>query len=83
MRKTHGVIFDFIHKLKRDSSRLEVLVWPSRKSYMEVKDCVKAMMHIFTNTKEPVNLFNLGAMILVQFDVLLRLWWMRQIPILQ
>tara|TARA_B100001248_G_C27372376_1_gene452361 strand:- start:746 stop:1690 length:945 start_codon:yes stop_codon:yes gene_type:complete len=61
-RGTHGVIFDFIHKLKRDSSRLEVLGnGLQEKSYMEVKDCVRAMMHIFTNTKEPVNLFNLGS----------------------
>ena len=61
-RGTHGVIFDFIHKLKRDSLRLEVLGnGLQEKSYMEVKDCVSAMMHIFTNTKEPVNLFNLGS----------------------
>ena len=47
-RGTHGVIFDFIHKLKRDNTRLEVLGnGLQEKSYMEVKDCVRGMMHIF------------------------------------
>ncbi|MGB0377474.1 MAG: NAD-dependent epimerase/dehydratase family protein, partial [Poseidonia sp.] len=36
-RGTHGVIFDFIHKLKKDPSRLEVLGnGLQEKSYMEV-----------------------------------------------
>ena len=40
-RGTHGVIFDFIHKLKKDPNRLEVLGnGLQEKSYMEVKDCV-------------------------------------------
>ncbi len=61
-RGTHGVIFDFIHKLKNDNTRLEVLGnGLQEKSYMEVKDCVKAIMHIFSNENKPVNLFNLGS----------------------
>ncbi len=61
-RGTHGVIFDFIHKLKRDNSRLEVLGnGLQEKSYMEVKDCVRGMMHIFNTSTFPVNLFNLGS----------------------
>ena len=61
-RGTHGVIFDFIHKLKRDNSRLEVLGnGRQEKSYMEVKDCVRGMMHIYSNSNEPVNLYNLGS----------------------
>ena len=61
-RGTHGVIFDFIHKLKRDNSRLEVLGnGLQEKSYMEVKDCVRGMMHIFNTSTLPVNLFNLGS----------------------
>ena len=50
-RGTHGVIFDFIHKLKKDNTKLEVLGnGLQEKSYMNVKDCVKAMMHIY-NTR--------------------------------
>ena len=61
-RGTHGVIFDFIHKLKRDNSRLEVLGnGLQEKSYMEVKDCVKGMMHIFNTSTSPINLYNLGS----------------------
>lgn len=61
-RGTHGVIFDFIHKLKKDSSRLEVLGnGLQEKSYMEVKDCVKAIMHIYNTQSKPINLFNLGS----------------------
>lgn len=61
-RGTHGVIFDFIHKLKRDNSRLEVLGNGfQEKSYMEVKDCVRGMMHIFNTSTSPINLYNLGS----------------------
>ena len=61
-RGTHGVIFDFIHKLKRDNSRLEVLGnGLQEKSYMEVKDCVRGMMHIFNTSTSPINLYNLGS----------------------
>ena len=61
-RGTHGVIFDFIHKLKKDNTRLEVLGnGLQEKSYMEVKDCVKAMLHVYNTQSEPINLFNLGS----------------------
>ena len=61
-RGTHGVIFDFIHKLKRDNSRLEVLGnGLQEKSYMEVKDCVRGMMHIFNTSTSTINLYNLGS----------------------
>ena len=61
-RGTHGVIFDFIHKLKADPSRLEVLGnGRQEKSYMEVIDCASAMVHLTETTDEPVNCFNLGT----------------------
>lgn len=44
---THGVILDFINKLKIDSSRLEVLGnGTQQKSYLHVSDLVEAMLHI-------------------------------------
>jgi UDP-glucose 4-epimerase len=44
---THGVILDFINKLKRDSSRLDVLGdGTQQKAYLHVSDLVAAMMHI-------------------------------------
>lgn len=61
-RGTHGVIFDFIHKLKKDPSRLEVLGnGLQEKSYMEVGDCVDGILHVMQTTDDPVNLFNLGS----------------------
>lgn len=61
-RGTHGVIFDFIHKLKKDPNRLEVLGnGLQEKSYMEVKDCVDSMLFVIKNTNERLNLFNLGS----------------------
>ena len=61
-RGTHGVIFDFIHKLKDDPTRLEVLGnGLQEKSYMEVGDCVDAMLHVMANAHQPLNLFNLGS----------------------
>jgi UDP-glucose 4-epimerase len=61
-RGTHGVIFDFIHKLKADSTRLEVLGnGLQEKSYMEVLDCARAMVHLTETTDAAVNCFNLGT----------------------
>ena len=61
-RGTHGVIFDFIHKLKADPTRLEVLGnGRQEKSYMEVGDCADAILHVMGETNEPVNLYNLGS----------------------
>ncbi len=61
-RGTHGVIFDFIHKLKRDPSRLEVLGnGLQEKSYMSAEDCVRAMVHLVDQVDENVNLYNLGT----------------------
>ena len=61
-RGTHGVIFDFIHKLKNDNSRLEVLGnGLQEKSYMEVKECVNAILHVYNTQNNQINLFNLGS----------------------
>ena len=61
-RGTHGVIFDFIHKLKRDPTRLEVLGdGRQEKSYLSARDCVRSMMHLIENSHEEINLHNLGT----------------------
>ncbi len=61
-RGTHGVIFDFIHKLKKDPSRLEVLGnGLQEKSYMEVIDCSRAMIHVVNKFNEDLNYVNLGS----------------------
>ena len=61
-RGTHGVIFDFIHKLKKTPNRLEVLGDGfQEKSYMSVHDCVNSMLYLIEKTDDDVNLFNLGT----------------------
>ena len=61
-RGTHGVIFDFIHKLKKDPTRLEVLGdGKQEKSYMSANDCVRSMLHVLDNNDENMNLYNLGT----------------------
>jgi len=57
---THGVILDFVDKLKRDPSRLEVLGdGTQQKAYLHVSDLVRAMMHI-RGTQQPYAIFNIG-----------------------
>ncbi len=61
-RGTHGVIFDFIHKLKQDATRLEVLGnGEQEKSYMSANDCVRSMLHIMDTDEGAANLYNLGT----------------------
>ena len=61
-RGTHGVIFDFIHKLKRDPRRLEVLGDGNQeKSYMSAHDCVQSMLHVIGLGDEGTALNNLGT----------------------
>jgi len=61
-RGTHGVIYDFVHKLKANPSSLEVLGdGRQEKSYMSAEDCVGAMLHLVDAADEEVNLFNLGT----------------------
>ena len=61
-RGTHGVIFDFIHKLKKDPTRLEVLGdGMQEKSYMSAEDCVQSMLHILKNVSDSISIFNLGT----------------------
>ncbi len=61
-RGTHGVIFDFIHKLKNDPTRLEVLGDGNQaKSYIEVRDCARSMYHLVCTTDAAINYYNLGS----------------------
>ncbi len=57
---THGVIFDFIYKLRRDRDRLEILGDGSqRKSYLHVTDCIASMVHVHERSKA-TDIYNLG-----------------------
>lgn len=60
-RSTHGVIYDFMMKLRRNPKELEILGnGEQNKSYIYISDCVDAM---FAGLKanERVNIFNIGS----------------------
>ncbi len=59
---THGVIPDFLQKIRRDPNRLEVLGdGRQAKSYLWVTDCVAGMRRAEEASQEVVNVFNLGT----------------------
>ena len=61
-RTTHGVIFDFINKLKQNPRELEILGDGKQcKPYLHVSDCVDGIIYGFRNSHDKVNVFNLGC----------------------
>lgn len=61
-RQTHGIIVDFINKLRDNPNELEILGDGNQtKSYIYIEDCINAILHGFYNSNEKVNIFNLGS----------------------
>lgn len=60
-RATHGAIFDFIHKLRKDPTELEVLGDGSQeKPYLHVSELLDAMLFLFDRVKERLNFHNIA-----------------------
>ncbi|MEM2205076.1 MAG: GDP-mannose 4,6-dehydratase, partial [Candidatus Hadarchaeales archaeon] len=60
-RQTHGVILDFIQKLRKNPEELEILGDGNQnKSYLWVEDCVEAMLLAVERSTENPAIFNLG-----------------------
>jgi len=64
-RATHGVILDFIEKLRRGTGKLEILGDGSqKKSYLHVEDCVDAILRVtkaFLGGEKRVDVYNVGS----------------------
>ncbi|MFA6333252.1 MAG: NAD-dependent epimerase/dehydratase family protein [Methanoregula sp.] len=61
-RSGHGVITDFVQKLKANSMELEILGnGKQTKSYLEVHECIRAVEFAIKHTNQPVNAFNIGS----------------------
>ena len=61
-RSTHGVTYDFYHKLKADPKRLEILGdGRQHKSYCHVADCVSAMLFAADRFPARYDVFNIGS----------------------
>ncbi len=62
-RSSHGVIFDFIDKIRSNPAVLEILGDGNQtKSYIYVDDCIEAMLAgLKVKGKNRVNIFNIGT----------------------
>ncbi|MFC1918928.1 NAD-dependent epimerase/dehydratase family protein [Chloroflexota bacterium] len=61
-RMSHGVIFDFIHKLKQNPKELTILGDGTQdKNYFLVEDCIEGMLWAFYNSPKQYDVFNLGS----------------------
>jgi lmbM len=61
-RLNHGVVYDFLHKLRKDPTRLEVLGdGCQRKNYFLVEDCARALLTFPAHTAGGILVANLGA----------------------
>ena len=61
-RSRHGVIYDFIRKLKSNPQELEILGDGTQtKSYLYIDDCVSAMLTILEKSRRKVEIFNIGS----------------------
>ncbi len=59
---THGVILDFIRKLKATPNQLEVLGdGTQQKSYLHVDELIEAMLFIRERSRDRLNYHNIGA----------------------
>jgi UDP-glucose 4-epimerase len=60
--QTHGVILDFIKKLRENPHELEILGnGKQKKSYMLVDDTIDGILFALKKSREDVNIFNLGS----------------------
>jgi len=60
-RSTHGIIWDFINKLKKNNKVLHYLGdGKQTKSYIHVSDCVDGFLFCLNNFSKKIQVFNLG-----------------------
>ena len=61
-RGRHGLIWDLIHKLKNDQTKLEILGnGKQAKSFIHISDAINGIFHIINNTKGKIEIFNIGS----------------------
>ena len=61
-RMGHGVIYDFIHKLKKNQKELEIFGdGKQEKPYFLVEDCIDGMLCAFQHSNGQYDIYNLGC----------------------
>jgi len=62
LRSSHGVIWDFIMKLKKNNQNLEILGdGKQKKSYIHINDCIEGFLFCLINSKKKIDIFNIGT----------------------
>lgn len=60
-RYTHGIIFDILKKIKKNSKVLELLSdGTPKKSSVYIKDGIEAIFKVIDKSKDQINIFNIG-----------------------
>jgi len=61
-RASHGVIYDFVNKLKNNPKELEILGDGKQdRPFLHVEDCVEGILFGLNNAGDQLNLYNLGC----------------------
>jgi UDP-glucose 4-epimerase len=61
-RSRHGVVYDFVQKLKKNRNELEILGdGTQKKSYLYVSDCIEAMLLGIAKSSQQVEIYNIGS----------------------
>lgn len=61
-RSTHGVMFDFFHKLKKNHEELEILGnGLQQKSYLYISDCIDAILKVYEHISKGFEAYNVGS----------------------
>ncbi len=61
-RLTHGVVYDFISKLRKNPTCLTILGnGQQSKPYLYIDDLIDAIFHIWLSNQEMINCFNIGV----------------------
>jgi len=61
-RSQHGVIHDFIQKLRKNPKQLEILGDGTQtKSYLYITDCIKAIETAYKTARKRVEIYNVGS----------------------
>lgn len=62
LRSRHGVIYDFVQKLKKNPKELEILGDGTQsKSYLYVSDCIRAIALGLERSRNRVEVYNVGS----------------------
>jgi len=60
--RCHGIVPDFVDKLRKNHSELEILGnGMQKKSYIHIEDCIDAMLFLMEKYSKPFDVFNVGS----------------------